>query len=1032
MANKIKLGTFYMNNEILNPSVTTSYKNGTFISIDTSNSDENNKVEWVKLDSGSKHYLIATHNILNNISYNELNLQGLIKGVNVTLDGTKYILRVLSGGNTPRTSGDNYSKGNPDNNEWDEYICNEIGLTDLIVPNTKDLTGTWTDSDISQSDSNTLWNWYKTQSICQELNSNKCTVRGGNSVSYIDNISSTTKNTTLGWRPILEKYNYNPIISDSDRNIGNYTMNIVKKYTVIDPEKELMEIKEYLDGELLRTLPNVASDTEIQLTLVDKWEELSNSSHTIKIIVTDTFGNTTIRNWTFNKLSTTSGSVSSLIKPSIVFNANTNQVNPINANEDNDISFTVIGGDMVYHNELCITDNADSVTVVYDRKNTTFDFVHTIPSGSLTNGKEYQLKLRTYNENNQYSEWSNLVLMKTMSPISLSIENIVDGQVNTQNPLFVATYSQAENIKVSSYRYILYKKGTVIDSSDEIFSENIQYQFSGLENKETYTIQLIVKNVNGQEKIITQDFYCTYIQTRLNAILKTSMNREEGSVKLETYIRQIIGYLTSGDNVTYINGEEADLHNSVVTYDEDNCFYLDNDWTLQMWARDLEDNCKLIKIYNKYGYTILSKYKNVFFLSSYMNEELIYERHYSISGDIYSTDDLYFYIQYSSKNGFFNFEVKRVNNGKNTWFTPTHSEDAKPTYYNEDGFLTNIGKHLKSIIIEKDNSLFRLPNIDDFVGSNRFNIYNSIIPTTDSNYDKISGGSDIPSTQYGIIGSSRIGEGKIGKASGGSFVGAIRLGSTILGYDGEYMLGIKNNYSGDEPLNIYYKAYSPMGSSAMTTLSLDGVWFKTNVTYNGTEYNIDLSDVWDDLNYEEHKLTISLSYVEGKKKERDIIFKKGEDCISYFENTSTSYYTCSKSGDDLIVINENGEQSTSHVNVKLGNRYVIDLPLNTLVSMNKINGYHVIKYSDTGKTSLTSLQSLGIGEKVKDYRTNYKGKPIEFTIARINNDSVTLISDIVCLKEFDSSETTKISGNNDWKLSNIKQWLNNNEKLVES
>lgn len=1009
MANKIKLGTFYMNNEILNPSVTTSYKNGTFISIDTNNSDENNKVEWVKVDSGSKHYLIATHNILNNISYNELNLQGLIKGVNVTLDGTKYILRVLSGGNTPRTSGDNYSKGNPDNNEWDEYICNEIGLTDLIVPNTKDLTGTWTDSDINQSDSNTLWNWYKTQSICQELNSNKCTVRGGNSVSYIDNISSTTKNTTLGWRPILEKYNYNPIISDSDRNIGNYTMNIVKKYTVIDPEKELMEIKEYLDGELLRTLPNVASDTEIQLTLVDKWEELSNSSHTIKIIVTDTFGNTTIRNWTFNKLSTTSGSVSSLIKPSIVFNANTNQVNPINANEDNDISFTVVGGDMVYHNELCITDNADSVTVVYDRKNTTFDFVHTIPSGSLTNGKEYQLKLRTYNENNQYSEWSNLVLMKTMSPISLSIENIVDGQVNTQNPLFVATYSQAENIKVSSYRYILYKKGTVIDSSDEIFSENIQYQFRGLENKETYTIQLIVKNVNGQEKIITQDFYCTYIQTRLNAILKTSMDREEGSVKLETYIRQIIGYLTSGDKVTYINGEEADLHNSVVTYDEYNCFYLDNDWTLQMWARDLEDNCKLIKIYNKYGYTILSKYKNVFFLSSYMNEELIYERHYSISGDIYSTDDLYFYIQYSSKNGFFNFEVKRVNNGKNTWFTPTHSEDVKPTYYNEDGFLTNIGKHLKSIIISKNNSLFRFPSVDDIIGDNRFEIYDGIYPITDDNYDTII------SELNGIR--CAVGEAIVGKSK--------------VGYD-TCRTVIKNNYTEGEPLNISYKIFNALNLYSFTNLYLDGELLKSIVAYNGIEHDISLSDIWDDLNYERHILSIEVSYKEGYKNIRSVTFKKGESCKEKYNGEYVSYYTNTNIEDGLYVVNENGEQAISYANNIIGNKYLVDIPLDTLVTKNKIKGYHMLKYNNISKTELVSINSLGIGEKIKDYRTAYNGKPIEFTIAKINEDSITLITNIVCLKEFDSSETTKINGNNDWELSNIKQWLNNNEKLVES
>lgn len=1031
MANKIKLGTFYMDNEILNPSVTTSYKSGTFISINSNNSDENNKMEWVRVDSGSKHYLMATHNILNNISYNELNLQGLIKGINVTLDGTKYILRVLSGGNTPRTSEDKYSKGSPDTNEWDKFICNEVGLTDLIIPNGKDLAGTWTDGDIGGSDSNNLWNWYKAQSICQELNSSKCTVRGGNSVGYIDNITSTTKNSTLGWRPILEKYNYNPIISDSDRNIGNYTMNIIKKYTVIDPDKELMEVKEYLDNELLRTLPNVASDTEIQLTLASKWDSLTNTSHVIKIVVTDTFGNTTIRNWTFNKLSTTSGSVSTLMKPSIIFNANTNQINPINANEDNDIKFNVVGGDMIYHNEICITDNADSVTVVYDRKNTTFDFVHTIPSGSLTNGKEYQLKIRTYNQNNQYSEWSNLVLMKTVSPISLNIKTIVDGQVNTQNPLFIAEYSQAENIKVSSYRYILYKKGVVIDSSEEIFSENIQYQFSNLENKETYTVQLIVKNVNGQEKTITQDFYCTYIQTRLSAILKTSMNKKEGSVKLETYIRQIIGYLSQGDKVTYINGEETDLHNSVITFDEENCFYLDNDWTMQLWARDMEDNVDLIKIYNKYGYIILSKYKNVFYLSSYMSNKKIYERYYALSGDIYSTDDLYFYIQYSSKNGFFNFEVDRINNGKKTWFVPSHSDDVRPSYYKENGFLTNVGKYLKSVIIPRDNSLFRFPTINEIISDDRFEIFNSIIPQTDNGYDTIGQEDNTPSEDYGIIGTSLIGVAKIGRGITSSLVGKMKLGTTVLGYDGDYMLGIRNNYSDEEPLNIYYKAWSPIGSFGITNLSLDGKHFKTNITYNGTEYNIDLSDIWEDLNYEKHTLTIDISYVEGKKKVKNVVFKKGESCREKYNNEYTSYYTSTITGEDLYIVNANGEKTISHANSVIGNRYVIDIPSSVYVTKNKIKGYHSIKHSNTSKSELVQVSTLGIGEKLKDYRTIYNGMPIEFTIAKINESSVTLITNIVCLKEFDSSETIKTNGNNDWNLSNIKQWLNNNERLVE-
>lgn len=84
------------------------------------------------------------------------------------------------------------------------------------------------------------------------------------------------------------------------------------------------------------------------------------------------------------------------------------------------------------------------------------------------------------------------------------------------------------------------------------------------------------------------------------------------------------------------------------------------------------------------------------------------------------------------------------------------------------------------------------------------------------------------------------------------------------------------------------------------------------------------------------------------------------------------------------------------------------------------------------------LGNLPIGALVMDPETKYYGKPIVWKIADKNNqgypaDSITLITDkVIALKGFDAMEpnnndsSRKSYGNNIYKFSNIRQWLNAN------
>ena len=86
-----------------------------------------NKLQWHKIKDGNKTLLICDRVILVSVSWNDLNAQGYITGKTITIDGTTYKCRVLTGGSNYRNTSDAYAGGTPTNNEWDRFITREIG-----------------------------------------------------------------------------------------------------------------------------------------------------------------------------------------------------------------------------------------------------------------------------------------------------------------------------------------------------------------------------------------------------------------------------------------------------------------------------------------------------------------------------------------------------------------------------------------------------------------------------------------------------------------------------------------------------------------------------------------------------------------------------------------------------------------------------------------------------------------------------------------------------------------------------------------
>ena len=342
---------------------------------DTPSADAN-KLQWVKIKDGDKTLLICDRVILVSVSWDDLNGQGYVTGKTITIDGTKYKCRLLTGGSNRRNN-DWYAGGTPTNNEWDRFITREEVITGLPAPVSSDLDTNLNTTD-HNSTHNQLWHWVGVYSWGQETwaeNASTRAFRGYNSARLWDSNSSGRRGVDVGFRPVLEVLNTDPLISDSDRNLGDKNQDFTIEYTVNDSDSgDVLTATESSDG---RTTKSFAPTRNFKNTITVNVRELSLGPHTVKVVVTDGQGGTATRTWTFNRVNsapTISGTDTNLGDKNIGFTYN----------------YTVNDAD------------GDAVTVVEMLNDETLRTINNAPKGeqlsvSITSEKLYALGLNTVN-----------------------------------------------------------------------------------------------------------------------------------------------------------------------------------------------------------------------------------------------------------------------------------------------------------------------------------------------------------------------------------------------------------------------------------------------------------------------------------------------------------------------------------------------------------------------------------------------------------------------------------------------------------
>jgi len=313
-----------------------------------------------------------------------------------------------------------------------------------------------------------------------------------------------------------------------------------------------------------------------------------------------------------------------------------NDIKTFNATKDYTFTFNVIGGNQVVGNNLVIERISDNA-VVYNQSQETFNFKHTLPAYTLTNGLNYRAKIRTKDINNNWSSFSTTLLFWCYSKPELHITTIDyenQNRVYNQTVLFEATYTQAENEIMQSYRYLLYNENKdLLKTFPEQFADGIQplmQEITGLENGKLYYLEVVtlspVGNTGSSGLVNFKPFY---IAPKLTIAVTPENLPEQGAIKVSANIVQIILKLYDSHSnqinpmdVEYIDDEWIDMNRSdylKLVADEGFNVFNDN-FIMQLWCKDLPENKTFLTLYAPQGRLEVFKLKNRIRVYKYIND----------------------------------------------------------------------------------------------------------------------------------------------------------------------------------------------------------------------------------------------------------------------------------------------------------------------------------------------------------------------------------------------------------------------------
>lgn len=287
-------------------------------------------------------------------------------------------------------------------------------------------------------------------------------------------------------------------------------------------------------------------------------------------------------------------------------------------------------GPQAHSNRLIVKDNATEEEV-YNQQIHNMQLKHTLPAGSLQNGKVYKAIILVYDINGTASPSSDFVLFYCFTKPSLEIQNLsADETVTSSSHEVEFIYKQSEGEPLSSYQIVLYNSlGEIISQSGNYYPNNddynsiingiaLSYSLMSLDDDTKYFIQ-ITGETNNHMVVDTGmvAFSVDYANPAVFAILNLENIEREGQIKIQSNIVSITGR-SYPEPPEYIEDAEVDLRyednggQHRVWFDEG--FSLQKNFTLQMIIKDPQDYSTLME-FNAYPITLELKYMKGCFAS---------------------------------------------------------------------------------------------------------------------------------------------------------------------------------------------------------------------------------------------------------------------------------------------------------------------------------------------------------------------------------------------------------------------------------
>ena len=280
-------------------------------------------------------------------------------------------------------------------------------------------------------------------------------------------------------------------------------------------------------------------------------------------------------------------------------------VSAFDATNSQIFNFNVAGGDQVVKNRLVISKQSDN-TIVYNNVQTTFAFRHVVPANTLVNGEYYSAYIVTYNANDEQSSPSLGIQFYCFSAPSFLFSNIPINRVITNASYnFIVTYNQNESEYLRSYTFNLYNSERVLLATSGIqyitstptLPLNVNYTFSGLNDKETYYIEANGQTMHGM--FVDTGFILISIQyetPNIFSIISLDNNCEGGYITIKSNLVGIDGESYPSPPIYVDDNTAIDLSNIGDYVLWNSGYEINGDFTASLWGRNFNENSEIISL----------------------------------------------------------------------------------------------------------------------------------------------------------------------------------------------------------------------------------------------------------------------------------------------------------------------------------------------------------------------------------------------------------------------------------------------------